>query len=84
MDGSSEPETKVRHGTAINACLHCFVRLIDLPIRSILSVSLLLCGKMTLFFSGVAPDDRDSARFLELVLNFGRFPFPSLFLTSRR
>jgi hypothetical protein len=24
-----------------------------------------------------APDGWDSARFLELVLNFGRFPFPS-------
>jgi hypothetical protein len=31
-----------------------------------------------------APDGWDSARFLELVLNFGSFPFLSLFLSSRR
>ena len=26
VDGSSGPETKVHHRTAINACLHCFAR----------------------------------------------------------
>ena len=31
-----------------------------------------------------APDDWDSARLLEFVLNFGRFPFPSLFLPTSR
>jgi hypothetical protein len=31
-----------------------------------------------------APDGWDSARFLEIVLNFDSFPFPSLFLPSRR
>jgi hypothetical protein len=31
-----------------------------------------------------APDGWDSARFLELVLNFGSFPFRELFLPSRR
>ena len=31
-----------------------------------------------------APDGWDSARFLEMVLSFGRFPFSSLFLPSRR
>jgi hypothetical protein len=36
MDGSSGPETKVQHGIVINTNLHCFVRLICLPIRSIL------------------------------------------------
>src|SRR5688572_7767030 len=36
MDGSSGPETKVHRGTATKARLHCFVRLICLPLRSIL------------------------------------------------
>jgi hypothetical protein len=31
-----------------------------------------------------APDGWDCARFLEVVLSFGRFPFPSLVLPSRR
>jgi hypothetical protein len=31
----------------------------------------------------LTPDGWDSARFLELVLNFGSFPFPVLFLPSR-
>jgi len=31
-----------------------------------------------------APDGWDSARFLEIVLSFASFPFPSFFLLSRR
>jgi hypothetical protein len=31
-----------------------------------------------------APDGEESARFLELVLNLGSFPFPVLFLPNRR
>ncbi|HET8671631.1 MAG TPA: hypothetical protein VFM05_13715, partial [Candidatus Saccharimonadales bacterium] len=40
MDGSSGPETKVHRGTATKARLPCFVRLICLPLRSILPLPL--------------------------------------------
>jgi hypothetical protein len=35
-------------------------------------------------FLMILPDGWDSARFLEIVLSFGRFPFPSLIFPSRR
>ena len=35
-------------------------------------------------FPMVLPDGWDWARFLELVLSFSSFPFPTLFLPSRR
>src|SRR6266498_5757885 len=55
--------------------------LMCLPLRSILPLHPSFFperGRSS--FSGGALDDGDSARFLEIVLNYGNLPFPSLFL----
>src|SRR6266511_5635662 len=64
MDGSSGPETKVHRGTATKARLHCFVRLICLPLRSILRLRpSFFPERERSSFSGGAPDWWESARF---------------------
>ncbi len=49
MDGSSRPETKVHRGTATYVRLHCFVRLMCLPLAVYSDCAQFLCGKRTIF-----------------------------------
>ena len=51
---------------------------------SILRLLLFLCGKRTIFVLRRCTGRLGLAAFLELVLSFDSFPFPSLFLRSRR
>jgi len=74
MDGSSGPETKVHRGTATDARLHCFVRLICLPLRSILRLRpSFFAERGRSSFSGGAPDWWESARFRAVCVAWSGF-----------
>src|SRR6266542_1615068 len=74
MDGSSGPETKVHRGTATVASLHCFVRLMCLPLRSLLRLRpSFFPERGRSLFSGGAPDWQVRAAFKGSFLALGLY-----------
>src|SRR5215211_7810360 len=78
LDGSSGAETQVQRGRATKAHLHCFVRLLRLPIRSILPLRLcFFAERERSSFSAGAPDGWESARFRSIFLASSFFRSPA-------
>ena len=78
MNGSIGPETKVQHGTATNARLHCFARrgaYVSANSQYTPIASLFLWGKRMYSFSDGAVDRWVRGAFSSLFRGFELFPF---------